>query len=328
MKSVKRAGMFLGALVSIIVVGFSCAMAQSGYPNRSIEIVIPLSPGGGADISFTPFKDRVGKILGQPLVVSYKPGSAGATGTAHVAKAKPDGYTLLFGNKGGVVYAPLTKKGLGYTMDDLAPICLITRTPSLYYVKYDSPYKTLMDWMQAAKTKKMTYATHGAFSPPHISMEYLGKAVGFQATHVPYAGAADANVAALGGHVDMSCVTSNVQMVGPGKLRAIAVSSDARWELYPDTPTLVELGYPVFKGDPVGSAYWLWAPKAVPKEVINKVYAAFKKVNDERGAEIAKQLKSLELLLNFQGPDDLLKAAQNEYNLAKKVLEELGALGK
>ena len=126
----------------------------------------------------------------------------------------------------------------------------------------------------------------------------------------------------------MSCVTSNVQMVGPGKLRAIATSAETRWELYPDAPTLVELGFPVFKGDPVGAAYWLWAPKGVPKEVINTVYGAFKKVYDEEGAEIGKQLKSLELLLNFQGPDDLLKVAQNEYNLGKKVLEELGAFAK
>lgn len=328
MRNAQRASILFSLSVGIIVIWFSFAVGQSNYPNRYIDVVIPLSPGGGADISFTPFKDKVGKILGQPLVVSYKPGSAGATGAAFVAKSKPDGYTLLFGNKGGVVYAPLTKKGAGYTMDDFAPICLITRTPTLWYVKWDSPYKTLMDWMQAAKTKNMTYASHGAFSPPHISMEYLSKAVGFKATHVPYAGAADANVAALGGHVDMSCVTSNVSMVGPGKLRAIAASSEKRWELYPDTPTLVELGFPIFKGDPVGSAYWLWAPKGTPKDVVNKIYGAFKKVVDENGTQITKELKGLEYILEFLGPDDLLKAAQNESSLAKKVLDEMGFVAK
>jgi len=328
MKHRKRVGMFFAIFVGLLASGFSFALAQPNFPTRPIEVVIPLSPGGGADVVFTPFKDKVAKILGQPVVVSYKAGSSGAIGTAFVAKAKPDGYTLLFGNKGGVISAPLTMKGVGYTLDDLAPICLLTRSPAFFYVKYDSPYKTLKDFIQAAKTKRLTYCTHGAFSPNHICMEYLKKVEGLQVTHIPHAGSAPCAVAGLGGHVDMVLAAVPTTMLGPGKLRVIGSTTDERFELFPDAPTLLELGYSVFKGGFVSSAYWLWAPKGTPKDIINKIYEAFKRVVEEDREEIVKMLANSEAILSFLGPEELGKAARNERDVTKKVLDDLGFVPK
>src|SRR5581483_3317697 len=233
------------------------------------------------------FKDKVGSILGQPLVINHKPGAAGAIGTNFVAKAKPDGYTRLLANKGGLISTPLTMKDAGYIMADLVPICLLTRSPSIFYVRDDSPYKSLKDYIETAKKKPLSYATYGALSLSHLSMLLVEKTAGFEATHVPYAGAAESNLALLGGHVDMAVGVSSANLVGPGKLRAIALTSDKRWDLYPNVPTLKELGYPVVKGDPFGAMFSLWAPKGTPKEVIDKIYRAFKKVVDENNAEIA-----------------------------------------
>src|SRR4051812_49106810 len=281
----------------LIVGGPRVTFAQTAFPDRFITIVVPLSPGGGADLTFNFFKDKVAAVLGQPLVVTHKPGAAGAVGTNFVAKSKADGYTLLLANKGGLISTPLTMKDAGYTMADFVPICLLTRSPSIFYVRDDSPYKSLKDYIEAARKKPLNYATYGALSLSHLSMLLVEKASGFEATHIPYAGAAESNLALLGGHVDMAIGTSSASLVGPGKLRALAVSADKRWDLYPNVPTLKELGFPVVKGDPFGAMFSLWAPKGTPKETIATIYRAFKRVVDENRQEIAKGLQNVELNL-------------------------------
>lgn len=328
MKNWKRGGFLFALLAGLLVNEYSWALAATKYPTRPIEVVIPLSPGGGADIVFSPFKENVAKILGQPIIVTYKPGSAGATGTAAVAKAKPDGYTLLFGNKGGLITAPLTKKGVGFTLDDFVPICLISRSPGFYYVQSDSPYKTLKDFIQAAKTKRMTYCTSGTFSPNHIALEYLKKEEGLNIVHIPEPGSAPCMVAVLGGHIDMASAAVQPSMLGPGKLRAIGTTTDERYPSFPEAPTLVELGYTAFKGGFVSSAYWLWAPKGTPQEHVTKIYEAFRRVVKEKGTEIAKVFSNTEATLTFLSPEETLKAARHDVAVTKKVLDDMGVVPK
>jgi tripartite-type tricarboxylate transporter receptor subunit TctC len=299
------------------------AFAQSAFPSRFVTVIVPLSPGGGGDLTLGPFKDKVGSNLGQPLVVTHKPGAAGAVGANFVSKAKPDGYTLLLGNKGALI-SPLTMKSAGYTMADLVPICLLTRGPSIFYVRDASPYKSLKDFIEAAKQKHLSYATYGALSLSHLSMLLVEKSAGVQATHVPYSGAADSYTALMGGHVDMAIGTSSANLVGPGKLRAVAQSSDKRWELYPNVPTIKELGYAGFKGDPFGAMFSIWAPKGTPREAVDTIYRAFKKVVDDNGKEIAKLVGNADLRLDFLGPDEFAEVANAEYAVIRKMLEELG----
>ena len=217
MKKTGKIGIFSVALVSLILTGLSLVPAASDYPNRQIEVVIPLEAGGGTDQSFAPFKEKVQKILGQPIVISYKPGGGASIGAAYVAKAKPDGYTLLFGNAGSLLTTPLAQN-VGYTINDFVPICCITNNPSIFLVKDDSPYKTFLDWLEAAKKKKMTFSTPGHMSPPHLVMGYFQRELGFTATHIPEKGTVGVNTAVLGGHSDLGVSMAMSTMVVKGKL--------------------------------------------------------------------------------------------------------------
>ncbi len=297
---------------------------QEPFPTRPIELIYPFAPGGGADVATSMFKERVGKILGQPIVSVYKPGAGGATATAFVAKAKPDGYTILIGSNTGLITKPLTTKDLGYTMDDLAPVCFLTHSPLLWCVKDDGPFKTMQDLIQAAKSRKIKYASYGALSMAHIAMEAVGKAAGFQATHVPYPGGGPAMAAALGGHVDVSITSGTGGLVGPGRLRILAVSTDTRFVSYPDVPTMKEIGYPMN----LDCYYYIWAPKGTPNERINKIYKAFKQAGDDNKEAIEKFLVKSEHGLLLVDPDGTLKIAKEDHARLKKIIEDMGVLVK
>jgi tripartite-type tricarboxylate transporter receptor subunit TctC len=173
----------------------------------------------------------------------------------------------------------------------------------------------------------MTYATPGNMSPPHLLMGYFEKERGFKATHIPQEGTVGVNVAVLGGNADLGVSGAISTMVTKGKLRGIAVSSAKPYALFPGVPTLVELGFPLFK-DLFGAASWLWAPKGTPKESVDKIYAAFKKVYDEDGVAIGKQLNNVDLNMNFMGPDEMMKYAQNELVFYKKFMSDMKAPAK
>ena len=322
MKEGKISKLFLVVFLTLLVNGASLSMAASDYPTRPIEIILPNAPGGGMDFIFTLFKDKVEKVLKQPMIFTYKPGAAGMTGTLYAKASKPDGYSLLAASISTFVLPPLTRKAAEYTLDDFTPICNLTTIPLAFCVKEDSPYKTMQEFIQAAKTKKMKYGTHGAFTTAHICMEALGKSGGFQAIHIPYKGAAAGMTAALGGHVDMA-VSGTTAYVGPGKLRLLAIASDKRLEGYPDVPTLRELGYPVY----VGQIYYsLWGPKGIPKEIVSKVYEAYRKALEENRGEITKMARDQEHTILFFAGEELKKSYQTQSDFYKKMLEEMGGV--
>jgi tripartite-type tricarboxylate transporter receptor subunit TctC len=296
--------------------------AQEPFPTRPIDLVYPFAPGGGADVATSMFKERVGKILGQPLVSGYKPGGGGATATAFVAMAKPDGYTILIGSNTGLITKPLTTRDLGYTMNDLTPICNLTHSPLLWCVKEDGPFKTMQDLIRTAKSRKIKYASYGALSMAHIAMEAVGKAAGFQAIHVPYPGGGPAMAAALGGHVDVSVTSGTGGMVGPGRLRILAVSTDTRFVSYPDVPTMREIGYPMN----LDCYYYIWAPKGTPNERIDKIYKAFKQARDDNKEAIEKFLVKSEHGLLLLSPEETLKLAREDHARLKKIIEDMGVL--
>ncbi len=306
----------------IFAAGGSAAYGASDYPSRPIELIIPYAPGGGADIASTAYKDKAAKILGQPIISNFKPGAGGATGSAYVAQAKPDGYTLLMGSNSPLVIAPLTKKGTGYTLDDFTPVCNLSAVPLVWCVKEDSPYKTMQQFIAAARTKKMKYSTYGALTAAHLAMEALGKAANFQAIHIPYSGAATAMTAALGGHVDIAIASGSAGMAGPGKLRMLAIAYTKPLDNYPNVPTLKELGYPIS----VLTYFGVWAPKGTPQGDIQKYYEAHKRVAKESGAEIASILKNVEHTMLFLSPEELGAAYREDLAFTKKMLADMGAL--
>ena len=296
--------------------------AQESYPTRAVEVVSPNAPGGGLDFALQLFKPRVEKVLGKPLIINYRPGAGGVQGTLYAKDAKPDGYTLMAATPSTLVLPPLTKKGAIYGMDDFTPVCNLTSVPTLFCVKEDSPYKTMEDFIRAAKTKKMKYATPGTYYNAHILMEGLSRMAGFQATHVPQTGTAAGMAAVMGGHLDMLVASSSGQ-AGPGKLRILAAAAQNRLDDYPDVPTLMEIGYPLVGGEVLNS---LWAPRGVPKEIITVLFDAHKKAYAQNKEEMDKLGKTGQQKVSILTGDDLKKRYQAQYDFFKKILGEMAAV--
>ncbi len=297
------------------------ASAQVSYPNRAVEIISPNAAGGGLDFALQLFKPRVEKILGKPLIMNYKPGAGGVQGTLYAKDAKPDGYTLMAATVSTLVLPPLTKKGATYTTDDFTPVCNLTAIPLLFCVKEDSPYKSMQDFIRAAKNKKMTYSTPGTYYNVHILMEALSREAGFQATHVPQTGTAAGMTAVMGGHIDM-LVAGSAGFAGPGKLRIIASAEEKRLDDFPDVPTLKELGYPLA----IEALDSLWAPKGVPKEIIQVLFDACQKAYAQNKAEIDKVAQSGEQRVFILTGEELKKRYENQYQFFKKILTGMGVI--
>ena len=319
----KGSSIAVAILVILIGTGFPFSAHAADYPTRPIEVVVPYPPGGATDNAFLPFKDKAAKLLGQPVLSVYKPGAGGAIGTAYAANAKPDGYTLVIAYEPNLIYLPLTKN-VGYALDSFVPVCNITETRVYLLVKEDSPYKTIRDFVDAAKKKKLTYASAGVHTSGHILMELLSKRLDIPFIHVPYAGGAPALTAVLGGHADIGIVAGTLGMVGPGKLRVLALTGDNRFPISPDVSTLAEFGYPTLRTNLIA----LWAPKGTPKEVINKLHEVFKNVGEQNREQINTVLKGGEQVVNIISPGEVDKAYKETNEFYEKLFGEMGVLRK
>jgi tripartite-type tricarboxylate transporter receptor subunit TctC len=314
----KAWGIILAGCISLIITVIPSALPAADYPIRPIELIQPNAPGGGMDFIHTLFKPKVEKILKQPFIFTYKTGAAGMIGTMHVKGLKPDGYSLLAASPSTFILPPLTRKTADYTLDDFTPICNVSTIPLAFCVKEDSPYKTMKDFIEAAKTKTIKYATHGSFTSAHISMEAVGKMAGFRPIHIPYKGAAAAMTAALGGHVD-AAFSGTTAFVGPGKLRVLAVASERRIEGLPDVPTFMELGYPIN----AHTYYSLWGPLGIPEDIVGKIYKAHVTAFEENRGELNKIAGGQEHNILILNPKELRNAYQKQHDFYKKFLAEL-----
>ena len=266
------------AAVAATALGAMLPTAQAAYPEKPIRIVVPFSPGGGTDLVARTLGAEMSKELGQPVVIENKPGASTIIGTDTVAKADPDGYTLVVSTIAHAVNPSLMAK-LPYNTDkDFAPVMLIARSPNVLVVRPDSPYKTVKDILAAAAAKPgaLTFASQGNGTSAHLAGElfkHLGK---IDMIHVPYKGAGPALTDLLGGQVDMMFGTAAAVggFVESGKLRAIAVTTAERSPAHPELPTMAESGLPGYVAD---SWYGIYAPAGTPPEVIAKLNAAAKK---------------------------------------------------
>jgi tripartite-type tricarboxylate transporter receptor subunit TctC len=294
-------------------------IAQAHYPTRVVEIISTNAAGGGLDFALQLFKPRVEKIIGQPLIINYISTGGGVAGSLQAKASKPDGYTLMASTISTLVSKPLTQKKTPFTLDDFTPIVNLTAIPQVFCVKDDSPYKTMTDFIRAAKTKKMTYATPGTFTNCHILMEALSRVAGFQAIHVPNKGTSAGAIAVMGGHLDM-LVSAASGFVGPGKLRILAVAEETRLPELPDVPTLKELGYPVV----ITSLDALWGPKGIPNEIVRTLFDAHKKAYADNKSEMDHAAKAGEQTVSVMSGEEMKKRYQSQYDLFKKILPEIG----
>ncbi|MEP9379975.1 tripartite tricarboxylate transporter substrate binding protein [Aquabacter sp. CN5-332] len=255
------------------------AMAQE-YPTRPIKLIVPFAPGGGADAVARIVAQRVSEPLGQPVVVENRTGAAAIIGTLAVAKAEPDGYTLLLGQSGPISINPAVYKDLKYDpIKDFAPITRLTNYPYIMVTNNDFPAKNVQELVAQAKAKPgaVTYGSYGIGGANHLVALMFEKAAGIKMLHVPYRGTAPAVTDLIGGQLNLvfSDPFSALPNVRSGKLRALAVTGKDRSPVAPEVPTVAESGYPGF--DAVGW-HGILAPAGTSPAIVNKLNAAIVKV--------------------------------------------------
>jgi tripartite-type tricarboxylate transporter receptor subunit TctC len=264
--------------------------AAAQFPDRAITMIVPFPPGGVADAVARPVADAMSRDLKQPVVIENKPGAGGGIGMAQVAKARPDGYTILLSLSSFTVL-PEADKILGrapmYQLSDLKPVARFTADPTVFVVRADAPWKTLQDFINDARANpgKFTYGSSGNYGTMHVPMEMFGGAAGVKMTHVPYTGAGPAIVGLLGGQVDALATgpASIVQQIKSGKVRALAQWGDTRLAALPDVPSLKE------SGTNVEYAQWsgLFVPAATPEPIVRRLRdAARAAATDERVKQV------------------------------------------
>jgi tripartite-type tricarboxylate transporter receptor subunit TctC len=246
----------------------AAAPAFAAYPDQPIKLVIGFPPGGGGDLYGRLIANALSKTLGQTVVADNRTGAGGNIAADLVAKAKPDGYTLLLAMSGNLAVAPATRpQSIPYKVpEDFAPIGMILEAPHGLFVAHGSRFKTARELLDAAKTQKLSFASTGAGAAAHMGMEMVVKEAGVEMLHVAYRGSGPAITDMLGGQVDSFFATASplVNQVRQGQLRLLAITGDKRNPAIPDVPTFKELGVNV----PVTQWYGLVAPAGTPDAVV------------------------------------------------------------
>ncbi len=270
----------LFASLSITAASSACAQTLDNYPTRPVTIVVPFPPGGGTDVGARLVAQKLSLKWGQPVIVENRGGAAGRLGADLVAKAKPDGYTLLVGNVGTQSVNPALYKKMPYDADRaFAPIGMIAELPLVMLVTPTLPWQNVKDVVEAAKKEpgKITVASSGAGGAPHLAGEIFQQASGTKMLHIAYKGGGPAALDLMAGHVNIyfGTVLESVGHVKSGKLKGLGVTSASRSPALPELPTIAESGYAGFD---TGSWIGLLAPAGTPVAIVNKVSADLREV--------------------------------------------------
>ena len=256
-----------------------CALAQPlhaqapAYPSKVVRMVVPFPPGGGFDGIARPYAEKLSAILGQPVVLDYRPGAGGNIGVEHAAKSTPDGHTLLVANV-SMTTSPAMWKTIGYdAVNDFAPISRIGVVSSAFAINPALPAKDLKELAALSKVKPLNFASPGVGTSSHLIGEMMNIEGILSLVHIPYKGTAPAVADALGGQLDavMVPLVSLAPHIKSGKLRGIAVSSAVRVPILPELPTFAESGYPQVQSD---TWYAVFAPAGTPEAVVRRLHDA------------------------------------------------------
>jgi tripartite-type tricarboxylate transporter receptor subunit TctC len=306
MKFCRKAILFLAVSAS------SAAVAQE-WPSRPIRAVIPFTAGSGSDIVGRTVLEQISKQIGQPIIVENRVGAGGTIGTAVVAKADPDGYTLLF-ESSAHTSTPLVYKNLTYTPSDFIPIASVASLPQVLIISPSKNITSVGALAEAAKANpgKMSYASGGIASATHLSVERFRLSAGFEAVHVPFRGGPEAITEVMTGRVDFYFVPvlPALGFIRDGRLLALAVSAKQRASLLPDVPTTTEAG---FKDSDYNFWVGLLAPAKTPQPIVERLHAEVEKA--VKTPEVAAKLKGY-------GADPMLQTAAE---FRQQIKDELAA---
>jgi len=313
----------IGATATVMTMaGGLPAMAQGKYPERTITIVVPSAPGGSTDFTARLIAEPLSRALGQPVVVDNKAGASGNIGNQWVAKAKPDGYTLLLAYSGYQVGNPHLFKKAGWDpIKDFTPVAMLTRAPQVVAARTTLPVSNLRELVAYAKAHpdKLNYASSGNGSIQHIAGELFKQMTGTYLTHVPYKGAGPAVQDLLGGQVDLFFTTpaSVVSQIKAEKLKGLAVTSSARLTSLPQVPTTRESDLKDFTLD---SWFALYAPAGTPNEVVQQLNIEIAKIL--ASPDVKKKAEDAGTLVEHMGPAQLGEYTRKELAYWGRVIQD------
>ena len=309
-------------LVSLAAVAWSGAIAQSAadYPRKPIRVIVPFSPGGGSDVIARLVGARLAERLGQTVVVDNRPAASGIVGTDLVAKALPDGYTLLLVTASHAVSSKLSTKLPYDPMQDFSPITEVIASPFGALLQPALPAATMQEFIAYAKANpgKLNYGSSGPGTSPHLATELFMSMAGMQMTHIPYKGVAQYVTAQLGGEIQFSLsnMFSTMGHWKAGRLRLVAHSGPRRLEAFPDLPTIAESGVSGYE-----SSLWygFMAPARTPRPIVDKLYR-----------EIAAIVRAPDMrqMLVSQGNDVIINTPAEFAQVIRADAEKWGAIGK
>jgi tripartite-type tricarboxylate transporter receptor subunit TctC len=300
------------------------AAAQS-WPTKPVTIVVPVPPGGATDALTRKLADKLSKSLGQAVVVENRAGAGGTVGAGYVAKAAPDGHTLLMGVTGSNAISGSVYRKLPFDpAKDFAPVALIVRAPLVLVKRPGLPAASLADYVAAARAKpdSVTYSSPGKGTSLHLAGGMLGMAANVQLLHVPYQGSGPALQAVMAEQVDsiFADLMQVLPMVKAGKLQALAVTSKQRHALLPQVPTFAESGYADYEAI---SWHALFAPAGTPPAIVNRLHAEI--VQALKQPDIQEHFASLGLEIDARTPAETQQFVQAETRKWAQVVKATGA---
>jgi tripartite-type tricarboxylate transporter receptor subunit TctC len=270
-----RVGRQVGALASLALT-WQEASAQATWPTKPVRFIVPFVPGGTSDIVARTVAAEMTKQLGMAIVIENKSGGGGVPAMQEVAKAAPDGHTIILSHVGSMAVNPLIFTNTGYDVNkDFAPVTLLAKVPSLFVIHPDVPAKNFKEFVAYVKANpgKLNYGSAGNASAGHLAMENLKLATGMRIVHIPYRGTGPALIDLLAGRTQAFSAGTPALLthIRSGKLRAIATGTPSRLPSLPDVPTVAEMGYPKFE---TVQWYGVMAPVATPPDIVKRIQEA------------------------------------------------------
>ncbi|HKA70731.1 MAG TPA: tripartite tricarboxylate transporter substrate-binding protein [Xanthobacteraceae bacterium] len=315
------------ATAAVFLLTFTHATHAQDWPNRPITLVVPFAAGGGVDVSVRIQAQYISEALGQSIVIENIGGAAGTTGSVRVAKAPPDGYTLLIGNSGTHAYSQsLYKKPPYDAVADFEPVGLVSDSPRILIARKDLPANNLQEFIRYVKANqgKMQFGSAGVGAGTHLPCVLLNMAIGVDVTHVPYRGAGPVMQDLIGGRIDYMCDTiqTGAQQAKEKTVKGIAVMAPRRVPIIADLPTSTEQGLPGVEAS-VWNAFFF--PKGTPEPIVRKLNRVVSDMLDNQGQR--KRLEELGLEIvppERRSPEYLAKYLPEEIDRWGKVIKAAG----
>ena len=319
--------LMLRSLLAAVALSIGAASAAAAYPDRPVILVNPYAAGGPADVVARSLARALEKRLGQPVVVENKPGGGASIGTGFVARAKPDGYTLLLGTSAGHVVTPLMQKTVYDGVKGFAFCSVVAVQPIMLVVNPSRGIRSVSELIARAKAEpgKWSYGSAGVGGATHLGAELFQQVAGVQLNHIPYAGASPAVNDVVGGQTDLAMLnlSASLPFIRQGRLLALAYASDKRSPLLPDVPTLAEAGV---AGADAATWYSLAAPAGTPADIVRTLSDAVRAVNDDPDYRRVMQEQAIALMALSPREADAY-VAKDQADM-RRLLGTLGLLAK